>query len=392
MRISVLLPYKENYSPTYPGAVSLFVNSTNIYSKYKNDVVIYGSTNFKKKLSKNYINIALEKSFFRSQTKDYVNSFYKLQKKKIPDIIEIHNRPIYVNILTKLNTKIVLYFHNDPITMSGSKNTSERIHLLNVCSKIIFNSEWSKKQFLKNLSSFYYKSEKLIVIRQSINKTKINFSQKQKIITFVGKLNISKGYDIFGKAIIRILDKYPQWKAIVIGDEQREKLFFEHKNLDNLGFQSHKKVLETFAKSSIAVACSRWEEPFGRTSLEAASRGCAVIISNRGGLPETITNGIILRSLSVSNLFLSIEQLINNKKKLLSMQNESIDSKIGLNAKPLESFSPININNDVYKSTPLSSPVMKLHRQLAKPPLPLKNSLNGKFRGTNGDIFLDALL
>ena len=35
------------------------------------------------------------------------------------------------------------------------------------------------------------------------------------------------------------------------------------------------------------------EEPFGRTSLEASSRGCAVIISNRGGgLPETITNGI----------------------------------------------------------------------------------------------------
>ena len=51
-----------------------------------------------------------------------------------------------------------------------------------------------------------------------------------------------------------------------------------------MGFQNHKIVLDTFKKSSIAVTCSRWEEPFGRTSLEAASRGCAVIISNRGGL------------------------------------------------------------------------------------------------------------
>ena len=240
MRISILLPYKENYSPTYPGAVSLFVNSTNIYSKFKDDVIVYGSTDLKEKLSKNYVNIALKKRLFRSQTKEYVNSFYKLQKKKVPDIIEIHNRPIYVNILTKLNTKIVLYFHNDPITMVGSKNTSERIHLLSVCSKIIFNSEWSKKQFLKNLSGFYHKSKKLIVIHQSINKTKIKFSQKQKTITFVGKLNAAKGYDIFGKTIIKILDKYPQWKAIVIGDEPREKLFFTHKNLDNLGFQNHK--------------------------------------------------------------------------------------------------------------------------------------------------------
>jgi glycosyltransferase involved in cell wall biosynthesis len=323
MKISILLPYKENYSPTYPGAVSLFVNSTNIYSKFKDDVIVYGSTDLKEKLSKNYINIALKKRLFRSQTKEYVNSFYKLQKKNVPDIIEIHNRPIYVNSLTKLDSKIVLYFHNDPITMIGSKNINERIHLLNVCSRIIFNSEWSKKQFLKNLTNFYHKSKKLIVIHQSINKTKINFSKKQKLITFVGKLNTAKGYDIFGKTIIKILDKYPSWKATVIGDEPREKLFFKHKKLNNLGFQNHKKVLETFSQTSIAIACSRWEEPFGRTSLEAASRGCAVIISNRGGLPETITNGIILRTLSVNSLFSSIEKLIKNKKKLAFLQKES---------------------------------------------------------------------
>ena len=82
MKISILLPYKENYSPTYPGAVSLFVNSTNIYSKFKDDVIVYGSTDLKEKLSKNYVNIALKKRLFRSQTKEYVNSFYKLQKKK----------------------------------------------------------------------------------------------------------------------------------------------------------------------------------------------------------------------------------------------------------------------------------------------------------------------
>ena len=35
MKISILLPYKENFSPTYPGAVSLFVNDTTKISKYK---------------------------------------------------------------------------------------------------------------------------------------------------------------------------------------------------------------------------------------------------------------------------------------------------------------------------------------------------------------------
>ena len=69
------------------------------------------------------------------------------------------------------------------------------------------------------------------------------------------------------------------------------------------GFKKHSYILNYLKKVSISVVCSRWEEPFGRTSLEAASRGCAVIISNRGGLPETITNGVILRKLNSINLY-----------------------------------------------------------------------------------------
>jgi len=293
MKISILLPYKENFSPTYPGAVSLFINSMNKLSIFKNKITVYGSTNLTEKFSTNYVNIELRKSFLKSQTRDYVNKFVELHKNQNTDIIEIHNRPNYIEFLKILNSKKVLYFHNDPISMIGSKTPIERKELIRNCAKIIFNSEWSKKQFLKKLDKFYHKSEKLEVIHQSINKEKVNIKKKEKLITFVGKLNSAKGYDLFGRSIIRILDKHKDWKSVVIGDEPREKLLFEHKNLKVLGFQNHSKVLSIFKKTSIAVACSRWEEPFGRTSLEASSRGCAVIVSNRGGLPETITNGII---------------------------------------------------------------------------------------------------
>ena len=53
MKISVLLPYKENFSPDYPGAVSIFVKDTVLSSKYKKKITIYGSTNYKKKFLKN---------------------------------------------------------------------------------------------------------------------------------------------------------------------------------------------------------------------------------------------------------------------------------------------------------------------------------------------------
>ena len=325
MKISILLPYKENYSPKYPGAVSLFIYSINKISIFKKETTVYGNTNLKEKFSKNYVNISLNKnSLFKSQSKEYVKKFVLLLKENYTDIIEIHNRPLYVKYVEELNSKIVLYFHNDPLTMAGSKSINERVQLIASCSKIIFNSEWSKKRFLLNLETIYYKSKKLQVIHQSINKEKVNILKKEKIITFVGKLNLAKGYDLFGHAIIKILNEYPEWKSIIIGDEPREEINFTHKNLKNIGFQGHKKVLEIFKRSSIAVACSRWEEPFGRTSLEAASRGCAVIISNRGGLPETITNGVILQKLTISNVYKQIKRLIDDKKQRTKLQKLSL--------------------------------------------------------------------
>ena len=35
MKISILLPYKENYSPEYAGAVSLFIKSVSDNSLFK---------------------------------------------------------------------------------------------------------------------------------------------------------------------------------------------------------------------------------------------------------------------------------------------------------------------------------------------------------------------
>ena len=156
--------------------------------------------------------------------------------------------------------------------------------------------------------------------------------KKKKWVTFVGKLNKAKGYDVFSKAIKKVLNKNSNWKAKIIGDEKREKILLKHKNADILGFQKHNKVIEIFKKSSIAVACSRWDEPFGRTSLEASANGCAVIITNKGGLSETVTNTKILKKLNVKELQKQINSLIENenyRKKLqaLSIKNFYLSSK-----------------------------------------------------------------
>ena len=327
MKISILLPYKENFSPEYPGAVSLFIYETTQISRYKKNINIYGSTNFKKKFKLNYTNINLRKNFLGSQSKQYINKFIDIEKVKPSNLIEIHNRPNYLPLLEKkLNKRnYSIFFHNDPLSMDGSKTIEQRKYLIKKCYRIIFNSNWSKKRFLNGLSDKIINSDKLLVFYQSAKKADLNVvKNKKKIITFVGKLNQAKGYDIFAKSIIQVLDKNKNWKALVIGDERREKIILNHERVEILGFLNHQKVINIFKKTSIAVVCSRWEEPFGRTSLEASANGCAVIISNRGGLPETTTDSIILKNLSVNELVEKINLLIKNNAQRKKLQTLSI--------------------------------------------------------------------
>jgi len=329
MKISVLLPYKENFSNNYAGAVSLFVRDTILNSKFYKDTFVFGSMNEGKPFLKNYINIELKNSFYQSNSKNYISKFIIEEDKVNSDIIEIHNRPNYVRFLKNFkDKKILLYFHNDPLSMNGSKSTKDRIFLLNNIDKILFNSEWSQKRFFIGISNERLLKQKTSICYQSTSKCSINFSKKKKLISFVGKLNSAKGYDLFGEAITKILDKHKNWKSIVIGDEPREKINFNHQNLKVFGYTKNEKILNLLKKVSISVICSRWEEPFGRTSLEAASRGSAVIISNRGGLPETSKSAIKLKSLTSKSIQYEIERLINNPKLLLKKQKENFNNFI----------------------------------------------------------------
>ena len=100
MNIAILLPYKENYTKEKAGAVSIFLNQIIKNSSFKNNTTVYGSTD-SKNFFKNYENIKLTKKLFQSNTNQYLNKFIKIIEKKKIDLLEIHNRPHYINFLKK---------------------------------------------------------------------------------------------------------------------------------------------------------------------------------------------------------------------------------------------------------------------------------------------------
>ena len=340
----IILPLKENYTFTNFGAVSIWVSDYIKFSKNKTDIVFCKKKQINQKyLTNNVQSIKIKKKLFTNQ--NYIKNINDFLKEKKIESVEIHNRPEYASYLIKNNPnlKINLIFHNDPNKIRYSQSNSDKEYLLYNCNQIIFVSNWVKKQFFKNLN-FNHKNN-VKVIYNFISPLK-KFPKKKKTIIFAGKLNQSKGYHIFCKVIKKILDKYIDWSAIVVGDESREKYNIKHDRLKIYSWIEHNKLLKFYEKSSISVVNPTWDEPFGRTAMESASRGCAVITSVSGGLSETFKNNIILNKNNSQNLYKKLSFLISNKNFLKKYQLSNFNNVIHYPSKSINELNKLR-NKDL---------------------------------------------
>ncbi len=304
--IFIVLPFKESLNPKVAGAVSIYVLDSLKYSSYKNNIKVISSDG--------------NKTIFRN--KNYIINFCEKNKKKRIGIIEIHNRPEYVKYIKKYfpNTKIILTFHNDPLTLRGSEKINERENLLKDCTKVVFISRWIQNRFFKSfINSNYINTE---IIYHGVNKPKKIISVKKKNILFVGKLNEAKGYRIFVDAAKKFLKYDQSWNFIAIGDEPRKKIFPDKNTVKEIGYKTNKEVLNYYNKSEIAVGNSVWEEPLGRIAIESSSRKCLPIISNIAGLTESKKIAYVLKVNTSNELFKTLKKLTSSRTLRKKLQKK----------------------------------------------------------------------
>ena len=325
-QIAILLPYKEQYTRDHAGAASIWVKDYIKKSKFKDITLIYGNLDKKyKPFTKNFKSLDLGRVIKKNIS--YTENLYKEYQKYKFKIIEIHNRPeSLVHLLKKkIKTKFIFIFHNNPLDLRGSSSINERIFIAENTDQIYFVSKWVKNKFFEGLPYKYRNNcDILYPAIQPLNK----FPKKENIIIFSGKLNSSKGYDVFGNAVVKILDKYKNWRALAIGNEPREKHNFIHKRFKILDWIKHDEILKYYKRSSISIVPSKWQEPFGRTALESAAYGCSTITSRNGGLPETFKNPIFLKRVNKENLFKEIKKLIDNPQLMQKIQKNNFKSVI----------------------------------------------------------------
>lgn len=351
----IILPYGEEFSENSAGTAGIFVKESLQNHKIKKNkrkisssLLIYGSTRkVYKKLKKIYVQSGPEKKFFSNA--NYIKNFINKFEKKIINNIEIHNRPAYAKKLIEAFpcSKILIFYHNDPRKLRGSKSVEERNLLNNRCINI-FLSKYIKNCFYSGLENKYNKKNSDIIYPgvKKINKIK----NKKKIILFTGKLNEAKGYDLFVKAADNIKKdlRFKEWKFLSIGAEKRRTIN-KTSNVMELGSCSNNYVLNLYKLVSIAIAPSKWDEPLGRLPIEAGANGCITISSDKGGLIESNKNGIIIKNIDenkITNILKKIcldKNLTHKQSKLLKKFNFT-DKSFQKNIKRIRDNN-INIKN-----------------------------------------------
>ena len=120
-------------------------------SKFNKNNYIYGHTKNKDYLTNNYFNIELSniKSRIKSATREYIDKLAKRFKNQKYDLVEIHNRPIILDgLIKKIKTRYIMYFHNDPLSMNGSKTVDQRLKIISGVEKIFCKRVDSKDFFV----------------------------------------------------------------------------------------------------------------------------------------------------------------------------------------------------------------------------------------------------
>jgi glycosyltransferase involved in cell wall biosynthesis len=324
-RIAVLLPPREQVRQERSGAVALTVRDLTRYSRFRDRITVFGGgasdvpgIDFEA-LSPNALS-----DWWHRRSYSYARCFLQ-RSRQIPfSHVEVHNRPYIFELLGNASPPdllVCLHLHNDPQEMRGLRSPAERRAAITNAAAVYCASHYIRRRLLDGVGG---SADNVHVVHHGLEIPKAAPRERQKIILYVGRVISEKGVLELARALGRIRGQLRGWKIVVIGDAGTgRRLAYENQVNDALAvfgddyrrvpFLPHPEVMQHFAAAEITVVPSRWEEPFGRTALEAMAAASAVVASGSGGLKEVVGDaGVIVDSLEPDALADAILGLVVN--------------------------------------------------------------------------------
>lgn len=178
-----------------------------------------------------------------------------------------------------------------------------------------------------------------------------------------GRVRPEKGSDLFVKAMIQLLPKYPHTTSIITGLIATEFQAFAsnlkkltisaglEKRIIFLGEKPVNEMPEWFRRISLYVAPMRWEG-FGLTPLEAMASGVAVVATRTGvaaDLVEDGVTGILVPPDDLEALINAIELLLANPEKCKAMGDAGREKAIHSHSIAKEVSAIQNVYEQIWK-------------------------------------------
>lgn len=145
-----------------------------------------------------------------------------------------------------------------------------------------------------------------------------------KTIGVVSRLERIKGMDLVVPAFAEVYKHHTELKLLIVGDgtqrefmeQQLHKACLPKDSVQFVGRQNQDKLQSFYDQIDILLMPSR-SEGFGLTAIEGMARGCVPVVSNTGGLPEVVEDGVsglLHTSESVEDMISKIASVICNPK------------------------------------------------------------------------------
>ncbi len=151
-------------------------------------------------------------------------------------------------------------------------------------------------------------------------KRKYNIPNNKKIILFLGRINWIKGLDILIQGFSKILEKRDDCLLLCVGPDDENysselKKYIVNKNIIFTGMVSGDDKIAMYKMGNIFILPS-YSENFGMTVIEAANFNLPIIISNKVGLHNEISenNAGIVIDTTIDAIINSIIMLLDDEK------------------------------------------------------------------------------
>jgi len=237
-----------------------------------------------------------------------------------PDIVHAHNMHYFSKAHAKTLEEEVRNKRGVPLVLTAHNSWDDML-FLELTRKIKWDHIIAVSFYIKKeLMGIGCDSKQVTTIHHGMDLNKFKPSNKKdysgklsvlknkKVIFHPARMGLAKGCDISVKAMRLIKHKYPRAVLVLAGTKnivdwgstQQKDIAYIVDLIDSLKMQNNVFIdmfsLDEMARLySIAEVClypSTVGEPFGLTMLEALASGKPMIVTNSGGMPEVIQDGI----------------------------------------------------------------------------------------------------